>query len=207
MSTRPLVAALRPDVVVADILTLAPALAAELEGMRVATVIPHLDPRTERGWPPFSLGARRPRTAALGLPSLADGQTVNDAARVGELLVVLRGEPFGERIEARQALEEKAFEAQGIEVVDQQVFGPHLIDPQHEQVREFAAMVRAAMQVTGEIEFEAARKRDQHVRALVSDPALAMSVLGWCPVDDREVFMDEIVKAYDNYAAQSKSAT
>ena len=47
----------------ADILTLAPALAAELEGVPVATVIPHLDPRTERGWPPFSLGARRPRTA------------------------------------------------------------------------------------------------------------------------------------------------
>jgi UDP:flavonoid glycosyltransferase YjiC (YdhE family) len=62
--TRPLVAALRPDAVVADILTLAPALAAELEGVPVATVIPHLDPRTERGWPPFSLGARLPRTAA-----------------------------------------------------------------------------------------------------------------------------------------------
>ena len=43
--------------------TLAPALAAELEGVPVATVIPHLDPRTERGWPPFSLGARLPRTA------------------------------------------------------------------------------------------------------------------------------------------------
>jgi UDP:flavonoid glycosyltransferase YjiC (YdhE family) len=62
-STRPLVASLRPDVVVADILTLAPVLAAELEGVPVATVIPHLDPRTERGWPPFSLGARLPRTA------------------------------------------------------------------------------------------------------------------------------------------------
>jgi UDP:flavonoid glycosyltransferase YjiC (YdhE family) len=62
--TRPLVAALRPDAVLADILTLAPALAAELEGVPVATVIPHLDPRTERGWPPFSLGARLPRTAA-----------------------------------------------------------------------------------------------------------------------------------------------
>jgi UDP:flavonoid glycosyltransferase YjiC (YdhE family) len=62
--TRPLVASLRPDAVVADILTLAPALAAELERVPAATVIPHLDPRTERGWPPFSLGARRPRTAA-----------------------------------------------------------------------------------------------------------------------------------------------
>jgi UDP:flavonoid glycosyltransferase YjiC (YdhE family) len=61
--TRSLVAQLAPDAVVADILTLAPALAAELGGVPVATVIPHLDPRTERGWPPFSLGARLPRTA------------------------------------------------------------------------------------------------------------------------------------------------
>jgi UDP:flavonoid glycosyltransferase YjiC (YdhE family) len=61
-STRPLVAELRPDVVVADILTLAPALAAELEGVPVATVIPHTDPRMEAGWPPYSLGARLPRT-------------------------------------------------------------------------------------------------------------------------------------------------
>ena len=70
-------ASLRPDVVVADILTLAPALAAELEGVPVATVIPHLDPRTERGWPPFSLGARIPRTVAgrglwSGLSRLTD---------------------------------------------------------------------------------------------------------------------------------------
>jgi UDP:flavonoid glycosyltransferase YjiC (YdhE family) len=61
--TRPLVASLRPDVVVADILTLAPALAAELEAVPVATVIPHVDPRSEPGWPPYSLGARLPRTA------------------------------------------------------------------------------------------------------------------------------------------------
>jgi UDP:flavonoid glycosyltransferase YjiC (YdhE family) len=59
--TRPLVASFRPDVVIADILTLAPALAAELEGVTVATVIPHVDPRSEPGWPPYSLGARLPR--------------------------------------------------------------------------------------------------------------------------------------------------
>jgi UDP:flavonoid glycosyltransferase YjiC (YdhE family) len=62
--TRPLVADLRPDVVVADILTLAPALAAELEGVPVATLIPHVDPRGGRGFPPYSIGARMPRTAA-----------------------------------------------------------------------------------------------------------------------------------------------
>jgi MGT family glycosyltransferase len=62
VQTRPLVASMRPDVVVADILTLAPALAGELEGVPVATVIPHVDPRSAPGWPPYSLGARLPRT-------------------------------------------------------------------------------------------------------------------------------------------------
>jgi UDP:flavonoid glycosyltransferase YjiC (YdhE family) len=61
--TRPLVRERRPHAVVADILTLAPALAGELEGVPVATVIPHLDPRTEPEWPPYSVGARLPRTA------------------------------------------------------------------------------------------------------------------------------------------------
>jgi UDP:flavonoid glycosyltransferase YjiC (YdhE family) len=60
--TRPLVAALRPDAVVADILTLAPALAGELEGIPVATLIPHVDPRGAPGFPPYSIGARLPRT-------------------------------------------------------------------------------------------------------------------------------------------------
>lgn len=62
--TRPLLASFAPDVVVADILTLAPALAAELEGVPAATVIPHVDPRGEPGRPPYSIGARMPRTAA-----------------------------------------------------------------------------------------------------------------------------------------------
>jgi len=62
--TRPLVAELRPDAIVNDVLTLAPALAGELEGVPVATLIPHTDPRGEPGMPPYSIGARRPRTAA-----------------------------------------------------------------------------------------------------------------------------------------------
>lgn len=62
--TREVVARERPDVVVSDILTLAPALAAELEGVPWATVIPHVDPRAGAGFPPYSLGARLPRTAA-----------------------------------------------------------------------------------------------------------------------------------------------
>jgi len=64
VTTRELVADLRPDVVVADILTLAPALAAELEGVPWATLIPHVDPRPGPGFPPYSLGARLPRSAA-----------------------------------------------------------------------------------------------------------------------------------------------
>jgi UDP:flavonoid glycosyltransferase YjiC (YdhE family) len=62
--TRPLIADYAPDVVVADILTLAPALAAELQGVPVATLIPHVDPRGEPGRAPYSVGARLPRTAA-----------------------------------------------------------------------------------------------------------------------------------------------
>ncbi len=62
--TRPLVAALRPHVAVADILTLAPALAAELEGVPVATLVPHVHPSTPPGFPPYSIGARLPRTRA-----------------------------------------------------------------------------------------------------------------------------------------------
>jgi UDP:flavonoid glycosyltransferase YjiC (YdhE family) len=59
-----LVREVAPDAVVSDILTLAPALAAELEGVRVATLIPHVDPRLPPGSAPYSCGARLPRTAA-----------------------------------------------------------------------------------------------------------------------------------------------
>jgi UDP:flavonoid glycosyltransferase YjiC (YdhE family) len=62
--TVPLVRELRPDVVVADILTLAPALAAELEGVPCATLIPHVYPHGEPDFPIYSLGARLPGTAA-----------------------------------------------------------------------------------------------------------------------------------------------
>jgi UDP:flavonoid glycosyltransferase YjiC (YdhE family) len=60
--TRSAVADARPDVVVHDILTLAPALAAELEGVAVATLIPHVYPVGAPGQPPYALGARTPRT-------------------------------------------------------------------------------------------------------------------------------------------------
>ncbi|MGA2927916.1 MAG: glycosyl transferase, partial [Solirubrobacteraceae bacterium] len=53
-STHGAVIGFAPDVVVHDILTLAPAIAAELEQLPAATLIPHLHPFTERGWPPYA---------------------------------------------------------------------------------------------------------------------------------------------------------
>ena len=60
--TLPLVREMRPDVAVADILTLAPALAAETEGVPYATLIPHVYPHGEPHFPIYSLGARLPRS-------------------------------------------------------------------------------------------------------------------------------------------------
>jgi UDP:flavonoid glycosyltransferase YjiC (YdhE family) len=62
--TRVAVAAARPDVVVHDILTLAPALAAELEGVPAATLIPHVYPVGAPGFPPYAFGARLPARSA-----------------------------------------------------------------------------------------------------------------------------------------------
>lgn len=59
--THEAVARARPDVVVHDILTLAPALAGELERVPVATLIPHLHPAGAAA--PYASGARPPRTA------------------------------------------------------------------------------------------------------------------------------------------------
>jgi UDP:flavonoid glycosyltransferase YjiC (YdhE family) len=61
--TRELVREFRPDALVVDILTVAATLAAELEERPWATLIPHPLPTRERGAPPFSVGARLPRTA------------------------------------------------------------------------------------------------------------------------------------------------
>jgi UDP:flavonoid glycosyltransferase YjiC (YdhE family) len=63
-----------PEVVVADILTLAPALCAELQGVPWATLIPHVFPPEAPGLPIYSIGARMPRTAV--------GRAFWDLARV-----------------------------------------------------------------------------------------------------------------------------
>ncbi|HEV2724446.1 MAG TPA: nucleotide disphospho-sugar-binding domain-containing protein [Thermoleophilaceae bacterium] len=62
--TVPLIRQLDPHVVVADILTVAGSLAAQMEGRRWATLVPHVLPTSEPGLPPYSVGARLPRTRA-----------------------------------------------------------------------------------------------------------------------------------------------
>ncbi len=60
--TRAAVGEFRPDAVVHDILTLAPAMAGELERLPVATLVPHVFPMGAPGFPVYALGARLPRT-------------------------------------------------------------------------------------------------------------------------------------------------
>lgn len=60
--TRRALAAFGADVVVHDILTLAPALAAELEAVPAATLVPHPFPSAAPGLPPYAIGARPART-------------------------------------------------------------------------------------------------------------------------------------------------
>ncbi|MDX6602403.1 MAG: hypothetical protein QOF13_1605 [Solirubrobacterales bacterium] len=58
----PLLEEMRPHVVVSDILTLAPSLAAEMAGVPLATLIPHIYPVVEPGLPFFAVGLQPPRT-------------------------------------------------------------------------------------------------------------------------------------------------
>ena len=61
--TVPAVEAFAPELAVSDVLTPAPALAAELCGVPVATLVPHVHPWSAPGFPPYAIGARLPRTA------------------------------------------------------------------------------------------------------------------------------------------------
>lgn len=78
----PLLDEVGPDVVVSDILTLAPSLAAELRGVPWATLIPHLYPVHDPGMPFFGIGMGPPRTAIgragwrAALPALETGLRV-----------------------------------------------------------------------------------------------------------------------------------
>jgi UDP:flavonoid glycosyltransferase YjiC (YdhE family) len=58
-----MVAQIEPDIAVADIMTPAAGLAAEMVGVPVATLVPHVYPHMAPGFPIYSIGARLPRTA------------------------------------------------------------------------------------------------------------------------------------------------
>ena len=60
--TQPLIDEVDPEFVVADILTIAAGLSAEISGRPWATLVPHVMPVSEPGFPPYSIGARLPRT-------------------------------------------------------------------------------------------------------------------------------------------------
>ena len=62
-STRELIRSFDPDVVVADIITVAGSLAAQAEGRRWATLVPHVMPTGEPGFHVYSVGAVYPRSA------------------------------------------------------------------------------------------------------------------------------------------------
>ncbi len=61
--TRELIRSVDPEVVVADIITVAGSLAAQAERRRWATLVPHVMPTGEPGFPVYSVGAVYPRTA------------------------------------------------------------------------------------------------------------------------------------------------
>jgi len=62
-STRAVIRSCEPEVVVADIITSAASLAAQVEGRPWATLIPHVMPTGGPGFPIYSIGAMYPRTA------------------------------------------------------------------------------------------------------------------------------------------------
>jgi UDP:flavonoid glycosyltransferase YjiC (YdhE family) len=72
-----------PDLVVSDILTLAPTLAAEVAGVPHATLIPHVYPVQQPGMPMYSLGLRPPRTAVGRLGWRATGPLLAIGLRRG----------------------------------------------------------------------------------------------------------------------------
>jgi UDP:flavonoid glycosyltransferase YjiC (YdhE family) len=89
-STREVIRACDPEVVVADIITSAASLAAQAEGRQWATLIPHVMPTGAPGFPIYSIGAVYPRTA-LGRRFWARARPI-----------VMRGEEQG-RVELNEA--------------------------------------------------------------------------------------------------------
>jgi UDP:flavonoid glycosyltransferase YjiC (YdhE family) len=72
-----------PDLVVSDILTLAPTLAAEVASVPHATLIPHVYPVQQPGMPLYSLGLRPPRTGFGRIAWRATGPLLEMGLRRG----------------------------------------------------------------------------------------------------------------------------
>jgi UDP:flavonoid glycosyltransferase YjiC (YdhE family) len=91
-STRDVIRACDPEVVVADIITSAASLAAQAEGRRWVTLVPHVMPAGAPGFPIYSIGAVYPRTRL--------GRRFWDLVRP----IVMTGEERG-RVELNEARE------------------------------------------------------------------------------------------------------
>lgn len=63
-TTAALIKEIEPDVVVCDVITAAPVLASELEGVPWVTLVPHLYPINAPNLPPYGIGCMPPATAA-----------------------------------------------------------------------------------------------------------------------------------------------
>jgi UDP:flavonoid glycosyltransferase YjiC (YdhE family) len=83
LALMPLIEEFRPDVVINDVLTIAPALAAEKAGVKWATLIPHLYPVQEEGSPLFSIGAMPPRTGLGRLAWRASSRVLRHGLELG----------------------------------------------------------------------------------------------------------------------------
>ena len=135
----PLLEEFGPDVVVSDILTLAPSLAAELRGVPRATLIPHLYPVHEAGMPFFGMGMAPPRTA-FGRRGVAGGAA---GARDGAAARAARAER-----DARASSGWRRSSGSTAGISEELVIVGTL--PQLEYPREWPAEVR----ITGPLEFE-----------------------------------------------------
>ncbi len=79
----PLFERFKPHLVVSDILTVAPALAAEVAGVRRATLVPHIWPVHQPGLPFFAFGMMPPRTAIGRAAWRRGGRVLENGLRRG----------------------------------------------------------------------------------------------------------------------------
>jgi UDP:flavonoid glycosyltransferase YjiC (YdhE family) len=83
--TQPFFHEFAPDAVVVDIITVAAALTAQMEGRPWATLVPHVLPTPEPGFPPYAIGARLPRTRLGSLLWQATRPLLDKGERRGQI--------------------------------------------------------------------------------------------------------------------------